>query len=386
MGCCHSTTTGGRDGEARDAGRNAVSFSSRQRSARREMDGRFRQHQSRGHRQTMSSEYIFGVKNPFAKFVGKEEGEEKGGASNDEEEISRNDDDDDEGEISLDRASSTNTIDSSNNTQGEETEETEESEGALNDQMRLLKKERKLSDDREGGKMEFLSAAFMRRGFGVGAGSNANDNNKNSKSKHRRTESEPPPKVTGRGNNSNNSSNNSGKEQPSGRTSRMSRLVSETADDSYKAFEDDGEDEQQTQIEQKNALRRSMTTNATLSTGPTAATRHFRSLSVSAAKFERGLDGSNVGKDLRASIFEALEKSNTNKEDVPQQLDRPATPFDDNNCCPTCLEEYHDDNPKITLACAHHFHLACIVEWNERGHSECPMCMTDVGFYIDDGN
>ena len=134
MGCCHSTT-GGRDGEARD-GRNAVSFSSRQRSARREMDGRFRQHQSRGHRQTMSSEYIFGVKNPFAKFVGKEEGEEKGGASNDEEEISRNDDDDDEGEISLDRASSTNTIDSSNNTQGEETEETEESEGALNDQMR----------------------------------------------------------------------------------------------------------------------------------------------------------------------------------------------------------------------------------------------------------
>ena len=110
----------------------------------------------------MSSEYIFGVKNPFAKFVGKEEGEEKGGASNDEEEISRNDDDDDKGEISMDRASSTNTIDSSNNTQGEETEETEESEGALNDQMRLLKKERKLSDDREGGKMEFLSAAFMR--------------------------------------------------------------------------------------------------------------------------------------------------------------------------------------------------------------------------------
>ena len=44
--------------------------------------------------------------------------------------------------FSMDRASSTNTIDSSNNTQGEETEETEESEGALNDQMRLLKKEK----------------------------------------------------------------------------------------------------------------------------------------------------------------------------------------------------------------------------------------------------
>ena len=33
------------------------------------MDGRFRQHQHRGHRQTMSSEYVFGVKNPFAKFM-----------------------------------------------------------------------------------------------------------------------------------------------------------------------------------------------------------------------------------------------------------------------------------------------------------------------------
>ena len=136
---------------------------------------------------------------------------------------------------------------SSNNTPGEETEETEESEGALNDQMRLLKKERKLSDDREWEDGIFVHGVHGGR-FQGRARSNANDNNKNSKSKHRRTESEPPPKVTGRGNNSNNSSNNSGKEQPSGRTSRMSRLVSETADDSYKAFEDDGEDEQQTQI------------------------------------------------------------------------------------------------------------------------------------------
>jgi hypothetical protein len=170
----------------------------------------------------------------------------------------------------------------------------------------------------------------------------------------------------------------------------MSRLISPIViNDSYKAFEDDGEDEQQAQIEQKNVVRRSATTGATIAS--TSTSRHFRSLSlVPAAKFER--DGSNNGKepnDLRASIFQALEKSNNNnKDDVQQQQekeeDRPSTPFDDTNCCPTCFEEYQEDNPKITLACAHHFHLACIVEWNERGHSECPTCMTDVGFYMDD--
>lgn len=345
------------------------------------MDGRFRQHQHRGHRTTMSSEYVFGVKNPFAKFVGKEEDGEEDyppGDGGDDGETRE------EEELSMERASSANTI-------GGDDEIETGSDGTVSngEQVRLLKKERKLSDDREGGKAESLSAAFMRRSFGVGASGSANHNNNNNnnkkkKNKHRRTESEPPMNVIGRGNN--NSFNSSGKEQPSGgRTSRIARLASTTADDSYKAFEDDGEDEQQAQIEEQknNIVRRSATIATSTST---AKARHFRSLSVSAAKFER--DGSNNSKepnDLRASIFEALEKSNNNnREDVQPQEDRPATPFDDNNCCPTCFEEYEEDNPKITLACAHHFHLACIVEWNERGHSECPTCMTDVGFYMDD--
>mmetsp|Transcript_3412 Transcript_3412/g.11548 ORF Transcript_3412/g.11548 Transcript_3412/m.11548 type:complete len:710 (-) Transcript_3412:481-2610(-) len=75
MGCCFSSTTATDDENERrrrSTGRNASSNHNRQRitnNARREMDGRFRQHQHRGHRQTMSSEYVFGVKNPFAKFM-----------------------------------------------------------------------------------------------------------------------------------------------------------------------------------------------------------------------------------------------------------------------------------------------------------------------------
>ncbi|CAL6293810.1 unnamed protein product [Bathycoccus prasinos] len=318
------------------------------------MDGRFRQHQHRGHRQTMSSEYVFGVKNPFAKFM-------SGGSQEEEEDQEdRGGEEEEEEQLEEEKSASANAIEKEEE-EGDEMEEGSETTSNKDEQeVRLLKKGR-LSDDRESGnKVESL------------------------------TESEPPPKVTGHFRN-NNSSNSSGKEPPSGgRTSRMSRLISPIViNDSYKVFEDDGEDEQQAQIEQKNVVRRSATTGATIAT--TSTSRHFRSLSVvSAAKFER--DGSNNGKepnDLRASIFQALEKSNNNNRDDVQQKqekeeDRPSTPFDDTNCCPTCFEEYQEDNPKITLACAHHFHLACIVEWNERGHSECPTCMTDVGFYMDD--
>ncbi|KAI4389003.1 hypothetical protein MLD38_001274 [Melastoma candidum] len=41
--------------------------------------------------------------------------------------------------------------------------------------------------------------------------------------------------------------------------------------------------------------------------------------------------------------------------------------------CPTCLEEYTADNPRITTKCSHHFHLGCIYEWMERSES-CPVC------------
>ncbi|XP_060958089.1 E3 ubiquitin-protein ligase At3g02290-like isoform X1 [Cannabis sativa] len=41
--------------------------------------------------------------------------------------------------------------------------------------------------------------------------------------------------------------------------------------------------------------------------------------------------------------------------------------------CPTCLEEYTDENPRITTKCFHHFHLSCIYEWEQRS-DRCPIC------------
>ncbi|XP_077222443.1 E3 ubiquitin-protein ligase At3g02290-like isoform X2 [Tasmannia lanceolata] len=49
------------------------------------------------------------------------------------------------------------------------------------------------------------------------------------------------------------------------------------------------------------------------------------------------------------------------------------TSSEDEDVCPTCLEEYTSENPKIMTQCSHHFHLGCIYEWMERSDS-CPVC------------
>ncbi|XP_059655032.1 E3 ubiquitin-protein ligase At3g02290-like [Cornus florida] len=46
---------------------------------------------------------------------------------------------------------------------------------------------------------------------------------------------------------------------------------------------------------------------------------------------------------------------------------------EDEDVCPTCLEEYTPENPKINTQCSHHFHLGCIYEWMERSEL-CPVC------------
>ncbi|XP_020591174.1 E3 ubiquitin-protein ligase At3g02290-like isoform X2 [Phalaenopsis equestris] len=46
---------------------------------------------------------------------------------------------------------------------------------------------------------------------------------------------------------------------------------------------------------------------------------------------------------------------------------------EEEDVCPTCLEEYTSDNPRIILQCSHHFHLGCIYEWMER-RELCPIC------------
>lgn len=52
---------------------------------------------------------------------------------------------------------------------------------------------------------------------------------------------------------------------------------------------------------------------------------------------------------------------------------------DDEDVCPTCLEEYTTENPKILTKCTHHFHLGCIYEWMERSEN-CPVCGKTMEF------
>lgn len=52
---------------------------------------------------------------------------------------------------------------------------------------------------------------------------------------------------------------------------------------------------------------------------------------------------------------------------------------ENNDFCPTCLEVYTGDNPKIWTGCAHHFHLQCILEWQMRKDT-CPICETKITF------
>lgn len=56
---------------------------------------------------------------------------------------------------------------------------------------------------------------------------------------------------------------------------------------------------------------------------------------------------------------------------------QPSTEEED--VCPTCLEEYTEENPKITAQCSHHFHLGCIYEWMERSDN-CPVCGKEMEF------
>ncbi|XP_057497534.1 probable E3 ubiquitin-protein ligase RHB1A [Actinidia eriantha] len=66
--------------------------------------------------------------------------------------------------------------------------------------------------------------------------------------------------------------------------------------------------------------------------------------------------------------FEVI-KSNDLKVSVTEEED----------VCPTCLEDYDAENPKITTKCNHHFHLSCILEWMERSDT-CPICDQEMIF------
>jgi len=52
---------------------------------------------------------------------------------------------------------------------------------------------------------------------------------------------------------------------------------------------------------------------------------------------------------------------------------------EDEDVCPTCLEDYTSENPRILMHCSHHFHLGCIYEWMERSEA-CPVCGNKMEF------
>lgn len=69
----------------------------------------------------------------------------------------------------------------------------------------------------------------------------------------------------------------------------------------------------------------------------------------------------------------------------PKRLPSSTDSDGDDDSCPTCLEPFTPDNPRMQLACGHAFHLACCLEWEERcvgslGMSEatCPVCAAPV--------
>ncbi|KAL8112492.1 putative E3 ubiquitin-protein ligase RHB1A [Apium graveolens] len=79
--------------------------------------------------------------------------------------------------------------------------------------------------------------------------------------------------------------------------------------------------------------------------------------------------------DSSKEVQDELEKSGElKKSNEPIVL-----VLEEEECCPTCLEEYDAENPKIITKCEHHFHLACILEWLERSDT-CPVCDQEMIF------
>ncbi|XP_010935775.1 probable E3 ubiquitin-protein ligase RHB1A isoform X2 [Elaeis guineensis] len=92
-------------------------------------------------------------------------------------------------------------------------------------------------------------------------------------------------------------------------------------------------------------------------------------------------DGRLEGSDTCQTLSKSDCKSKTvfeheppETEDEPSKVDAPIVSVtDDEDVCPTCLEEYDAENPRILTKCEHHFHLSCILEWMERSDT-CPVC------------
>ncbi|XP_059641594.1 probable E3 ubiquitin-protein ligase RHB1A [Cornus florida] len=90
-------------------------------------------------------------------------------------------------------------------------------------------------------------------------------------------------------------------------------------------------------------------------------------------------------KDLKGSVCKGqseIELASTKEKSG--ELKKSGEPLvsaqeEEEDVCPTCLEEYDAENPKIITKCEHHFHLSCIFEWMERSNT-CPVCDQEMIF------
>ncbi|CAK9175795.1 unnamed protein product [Ilex paraguariensis] len=88
----------------------------------------------------------------------------------------------------------------------------------------------------------------------------------------------------------------------------------------------------------------------------------------------------STGNKWKETTCEEGSKEYNSKSSLKLSIAKKTTGFahiytssEDEDVCPTCLEEYTTENPKIITNCSHHFHLGCIYEWMERSEN-CPVC------------
>ncbi|XP_027108388.2 probable E3 ubiquitin-protein ligase RHB1A isoform X2 [Coffea arabica] len=94
-----------------------------------------------------------------------------------------------------------------------------------------------------------------------------------------------------------------------------------------------------------------------------------------ASSFETDIPVENKESDLKAEpgFLLATTKKIGNELLKSSPHLNSLTPDEEADVCPTCLEDYDAENPRIVTKCNHHFHLSCILEWMERSDT-CPIC------------
>ncbi|CAN8233009.1 unnamed protein product [Cochlearia groenlandica] len=91
------------------------------------------------------------------------------------------------------------------------------------------------------------------------------------------------------------------------------------------------------------------------------------------------LGGSGASKWSKTGFEDGFKEVSDAKSKTKAGFEISYSDSDDEDICPTCLDDYTEENPKIITKCNHHFHLSCIYEWMERSET-CPVCGKVMAF------